>query len=180
MEKLKDKVWHQLPASEVTQFLDVNLATGLSADEVRRRQKEHGPNRVTARRGTPTWLKFLKQLSQPLVCILLAAVGVTAFLGEWVDSSVIFGVVFINAIVGFLQEGLFFEDHSGEILQDDELSRLLTFPNILITAHQAFLTHEALSEIVRVTTANLVRFAEGQPFLEESGLASHPAPSPAS
>ena len=104
MVKSKDKVWHQLPASEVTQFLDVNLSTGLSADEVRRRQKEHGPNRVTARRGTPTWLKFLKQFNQPLVYILLVAVGVTAFLGEWVDSSVIFGVVFINAIVGFLQE----------------------------------------------------------------------------
>ena len=104
MVKSKDKVWHQLPASEVTQFLDVNLSTGLSADEVRRRQKEHGPNRVTARRGTPTWLKFLKQFNQPLVYILLVAVSVTAFLGEWVDSSVIFGVVFINAIVGFLQE----------------------------------------------------------------------------
>lgn len=102
--KSADKVWHQLPASEVTQFLDVNLSTGLSAEEVARRQKEHGPNRVTARRGTPTWLKFLKQFNQPLVYILLVAVGVTAFLGEWVDSSVIFGVVFINAIVGFLQE----------------------------------------------------------------------------
>ena len=55
-------------------------------------------------RGTPAWLKFLRQFNQPLVYILLVAVGVTAFLGEWVDSSVIFGVVFINAIVGFLQE----------------------------------------------------------------------------
>ncbi len=55
------------------------------------------------------------------------------------------------------EEGVFFEDHSGEILQDDELSRLLTFPNVLITAHQAFLTHEALSEIARVTTENLLR-----------------------
>lgn len=71
---------------------------------MQRRQKESGPNRVTARRGIPPWLKFLKQFNQPLVYILLVAVGVTAFLGEWVDSSVIFGVVLINAIVGFLQE----------------------------------------------------------------------------
>ena len=75
------------------------------------------------------------------------------------------------------EEGIFFEDHSGEILQDDELSRLLTFPNVLITAHQAFLTHEALSEIVRVTTANLVRLAEGQPFPEDSVLVNLPTPS---
>ena len=104
MEKLKDKPWHQLPPEEIVGFLDANLSTGLSAEEVRRRQKEFGPNRVTARHGTPAWFKFLQQFNQPLVYILLVAVGVTAFLGEWVDSSVIFGVVIINAIVGFLQE----------------------------------------------------------------------------
>ncbi len=62
------------------------------------------------------------------------------------------------------EEGIFFEDLSGEVLQDDELSRLLTFPNVLITAHQAFLTHEALSEIARVTTENLARLALAKPF----------------
>ena len=104
MEELSERVWHQLPVEEAVQFLDVNLATGLSAEEARRRQGEFGLNRVTARRGTPGWMKFLQQFNQPLVYILLLAVGVTAVLGEWVDSSVIFGVVFINAVVGFLQE----------------------------------------------------------------------------
>src|SRR5215831_5164023 len=68
------------------------------------------------------------------------------------------------------EEGVFFEDLSGQILQDDELARLLTFPNVLITAHQAFLTQEALAEIARVTVANLVAFATGQPFLLETTL----------
>lgn len=68
------------------------------------------------------------------------------------------------------EEGIFFEDLSGEVLQDDELARLLTFPNVLITAHQAFLTHEALSEISRVTVENLRNFAHGQPFLEGTSL----------
>ena len=68
------------------------------------------------------------------------------------------------------EEGIFFEDHSGEILQDDELSRLLTFPNVLITAHQAFLTQEALSEIARVTTANLVQLETGGAFLTGTTL----------
>jgi D-lactate dehydrogenase len=63
------------------------------------------------------------------------------------------------------EEGVFFEDLSGQILQDDELARLLTFPNVLITAHQAFLTHEALAEIARVTTANVTAFASGEPYL---------------
>lgn len=101
---LTDQAWHQLPVEKVEELLGVNTSTGLAATEVRRRQKEFGPNRVTARRGTPGWIKFLQQFNQPLVYILLIAVAVTAFLGEWVDSSVIFGVVFINAIVGFLQE----------------------------------------------------------------------------
>ena len=68
------------------------------------------------------------------------------------------------------EEGVFFEDLSGQILQDDELARLLTFPNVLITAHQAFLTEEALAEIARVTAANLAAFASGHPFLAESAL----------
>src|SRR3954453_21062087 len=74
------------------------------------------------------------------------------------------------------EEGVFFEDLSGEILQDDELARLLTFPNVLITAHQAFLTHEALREIGRVTVANLTAFAVGQPFLPETSLTPQPQP----
>ena len=53
------------------------------------------------------------------------------------------------------EEGVFFEDLSAEVLQDDELARLLTFPNVLITAHQAFLTHEALSDTAHTTGANL-------------------------
>jgi len=60
------------------------------------------------------------------------------------------------------EEGIFFEDLSAEMLLDDELSRLLTFPNVLITAHQAFLTQEALTEIARMTTENLIRFAAGE------------------
>ena len=68
------------------------------------------------------------------------------------------------------EEGVFFEDLSGQILQDDELARLLTFPNVLITAHQAFLTKEALAEIARVTVANLAAFGAGAPFLPETAL----------
>jgi D-lactate dehydrogenase len=68
------------------------------------------------------------------------------------------------------EEGIFFEDLSSKILQDDELARLLTFRNVLITAHQAFLTHEALAEIARVTAENLIAFGEGKPFLPGTEL----------
>ena len=68
------------------------------------------------------------------------------------------------------EEGIFFEDLSGQVLQDDELARLLTFPNVLITSHQAFLTREALSDIARTTVANLEALAAGKSFVEGSVL----------
>src|SRR5688500_15559701 len=68
------------------------------------------------------------------------------------------------------EEGIFFEDHSEHLLQDDVLSRLLTFPNVLITSHQAFLTREALSEIARVTADNLERFDRGDKFVDGTVL----------
>jgi D-lactate dehydrogenase len=70
------------------------------------------------------------------------------------------------------EEGVFFEDHSGEVLQDDELTRLLTYPNVLVTSHQAFLTREALTEIARVTTLNLRNFTDGLSLLEGTVLVS--------
>ena len=68
------------------------------------------------------------------------------------------------------EEGVFFEDLSGQVLQDDDLARLLTFPNVLITAHQAFLTREALAEIAQVTVENLRAFSQGKPFLAGTTL----------
>jgi D-lactate dehydrogenase len=58
---------------------------------------------------------------------------------------------------------LFFEDRSAEIIGDDVFARLLTFPNVLITAHQAFLTREALDAIAATTLANLDCLAAGEP-----------------
>jgi cation-transporting ATPase F len=96
--------WHRLETSEVSRLLDSDPRQGLSEPEARKRLVRFGPNAVSGHRGTPEWRRFLLQFHQPLVYILLAACGVTAFLQEWIDSTVIFGVVLVNAIVGFLQE----------------------------------------------------------------------------
>ena len=72
--------------------------------------------------------------------------------------------------IGFLgldvyeeEENLFFEDRSADVIQDDVFARLLTFPNVLVTAHQAFFTHEALTAIAETTLGNVTAFAEGRP-----------------
>jgi D-lactate dehydrogenase len=68
------------------------------------------------------------------------------------------------------EEGIFFEDLSGRVLMDDVLSRLLTFPNVLITSHQGFLTSEGLNEIARVTVENILKLETNKPFLDGTVL----------
>ncbi|MBW2962534.1 2-hydroxyacid dehydrogenase [Mesonia aestuariivivens] len=60
------------------------------------------------------------------------------------------------------EEHLFFRDLSENIIQDDHIARLISFPNVLITAHQGFLTKEALQEIAKVTFQNILDFQEGK------------------
>jgi D-lactate dehydrogenase len=60
------------------------------------------------------------------------------------------------------EAGIFFEDISDLVMQDDVIARLMTFPNVLITGHQGFLTEEALSEIAQITLQNCADFEKGK------------------
>jgi D-lactate dehydrogenase len=60
------------------------------------------------------------------------------------------------------EEALFFQDHSTRVIQDDTFSRLLTFPNVLITGHQGFFTQEAVTKIAETTLANVTAYATGE------------------
>lgn len=96
--------------------------------------------------------------------------------GKLIDTTALIAALKTGHIGGVAldvyeeEEGIFFQDLSGQVLLDDELSHLLMFPNVLITSHQAFLTHEALSEIARVTTANILTLENREPFLEGTTL----------
>ncbi|MEF2230488.1 MAG: HAD-IC family P-type ATPase, partial [Pseudodesulfovibrio sp.] len=104
MDKTPDRQWHHMDADAVCALLDVAPDRGLDTPETEARLARFGANAITGKKGTPTLLRFLLQFHQPLVYILIAAGAVTAWLGEWVDSGVILGVVLVNAVVGFLQE----------------------------------------------------------------------------
>jgi D-lactate dehydrogenase len=65
------------------------------------------------------------------------------------------------------EAGIFFSDLSDQVLQDDVLARLLTFPNVLVTAHQGFLTREALAEIADTTLASVAAFERGEALVYE-------------
>jgi len=104
METLLSKHWHHLPRDEVAVLLESDETKGLDKFEVTHRQKHFGSNQLTPKQGKSPLVLFLLQFHQPLVYILLAAVVITFVLREWVDSGVIFGVVLMNAIIGYIQE----------------------------------------------------------------------------
>jgi D-lactate dehydrogenase len=103
------------------------------------------------------------------------AVIVNTSRGKLIDTTAVIEALKSGHLSGLAidvyeeEEGIFFEDLSGQILQDDELARLLVFPNVLVTAHQAFFTHEAMAEIARVTVENVARAPSGV-FLPDTVL----------
>jgi cation-transporting ATPase F len=101
---VQEKVWHNLTEADTLVNAGSLIQNGLDNQEVTRRHGEFGKNVITQRKGTHPIILFLMQFNQPLVYILLFASIITAILKEWADSSVIFGVVLVNAIIGFIQE----------------------------------------------------------------------------
>ena len=99
-----DIAWHADSAEAAARRLSVDSAIGLTGDDAAARLAKHGPNRLTEMPGKPAWRRFAAQLTEPLVLVLIAAGVITVALGETVDASVIFGVVIVNAIIGYWQE----------------------------------------------------------------------------
>ncbi|MBW8369517.1 MAG: cation-transporting P-type ATPase [Thiobacillus sp.] len=96
--------WHSLSASATLTRLEVPR-TGLTPDAVETRRAQYGDNRLPPPQRQPAWQRLLLQFHNVLIYVLLAAGVITALLGHWLDSGVIFGVVIINAVIGFIQEG---------------------------------------------------------------------------
>lgn len=67
------------------------------------------------------------------------------------------------------EEGVFYEDRSGEIMTDDNLARLMTFPNVLVTSHMGFFTKEAMQAIAHTTLENAYALENGLPLLNQVG-----------
>ncbi|MCX8032642.1 MAG: cation-transporting P-type ATPase [Thermoleophilia bacterium] len=123
--------WHALDLEQIVALLSTDADHGLSKAESEARLAEYGPNIITAAKG-PSWFRRLAaQLNQALVLILIAAGAVTAALKEWVDAGVIFGVVIINAIVGYLQE-------SKAVKAIEALSRAITIEATVVREGQRF------------------------------------------
>ncbi len=104
MNKTLGTHWHHLHTEEVLDLLDTDTKTGLDIFEVRHRQERFGFNVLTPKKGTSPFVRFMLQFNNPLVIILLIAGLITAILKDPMDAVVIFLVVFLNAIIGYIQE----------------------------------------------------------------------------
>ena len=97
--------WHALDAAGVTKALGSDAGRGLTGAEARIRLAHWGPNSLPPPRRRGPWLRLALQFHNPLIYVLLAAATITLGLRDYLDAAVIVGVVIINAVIGFVQEG---------------------------------------------------------------------------
>jgi magnesium-transporting ATPase (P-type) len=97
--------WHAMAVDETTGRLATNTGKGLDAAEAASRLQKYGPNRLPEGKKRGPLMRFLSQFNNILVYVLLGAGFTKLMLDLWLDAGIIFGVVILNALLGFIQEG---------------------------------------------------------------------------
>jgi cation-transporting P-type ATPase F len=101
---VEGRTHHDLAVHELLLLLEADRHTGLDEEEADRRLEEYGRNELPRVASVSPFVRLLRQMHNPLVYVLLVAGAVTVFVGQYVDSVVILGVVVVNTFVGFIQE----------------------------------------------------------------------------
>lgn len=104
MQHLIGKSWHSIEAEKVVEIFESDSVDGLGPLSIKHREDYFGKNILKERKRDSKLKKFFLQFHNALIYILLGASLVTALLHEWIDSGVIFAVVIINVIIGYIQE----------------------------------------------------------------------------
>ncbi len=104
MQHLIGQSWHSLEPDEIIKLFESDKNDGLGPLSIKHREEFFGKNIFKERKKESKFKKFILQFHNALIYILLGASLVTALLSEWIDSGVIFLVVIINVIVGYIQE----------------------------------------------------------------------------
>ena len=97
--------WHAVDIDAVVKQLETDAEQGLSAQEADNRLRKYGPNRLPEEEKRGPLARFFAQFHSVLIYLLLAASVLAALLNEWIEAAVILGVVLINVVVSFIQEG---------------------------------------------------------------------------
>lgn len=102
---MKKNPWYKISPKEIAEKLDTSLVGGLPEDSIADRQKKYGKNEFEAKKKATFLSRIIKELKGPLVLILLMASVATFILEAYLDMTVILIAVFINVLVGIIQEG---------------------------------------------------------------------------
>ena len=97
--------WHALTVHEVLKRLATSTDKGLAVGEASTRLQKYGPNRLPEGKKRGPLMRFISQFNNILVYVLLGAGFTKMMLGLWIDASIILGVVILNGLLGFIQEG---------------------------------------------------------------------------
>ena len=97
--------WHAIATDEVLRRLNTDPKKGLDTNEVSRRLSKYGPNRLPQGRKRSLFAKFFAHFNNVLIYVLIAAGFTKLMMGVWIDAGIIFAVVVLNALLGFIQEG---------------------------------------------------------------------------
>lgn len=103
-KNLKSVNWHTESEQKTFSLLETSQK-GITKEEAEKRLSQYGENRLPESKTHSLLVRFLYQFHNVLIYVLIAAGLITVLLGHWVDASVIFGVVLLNAVIGFVQEG---------------------------------------------------------------------------
>lgn len=95
---------HLSSVTQVAAFFQTSLENGLDNKEAEERLKQFGPNELPQAKARPYWRIFVRQLSSPVVWILLVAAALSGWFGHWLDAGVIGFIVLVNTLIGFAQE----------------------------------------------------------------------------
>ena len=96
-------IWHNLSAEKIFEILETN-EQGLNEQEIKKRQKKYGLNKLPEKKPVSSFKIFLSQFKSPLIYILLIAAGISFLLKENIDALIILAAVIINTLIGFFQE----------------------------------------------------------------------------
>jgi Ca2+-transporting ATPase len=146
-----DKSYYRLTAKEVMDKLETSKE-GLSREKSRERLKKYGKNELKGKSGIPKWLLFLSQFRDVMVILLIIAGVISFFIGNYRDGTVMFVIVIINAIIGFIQEY-----KAGKIL--DKLKDLIRSPaSVMIDGKLSQIPQDELvpGDIIKIETGDKI------------------------
>ncbi|MEX2144456.1 MAG: cation-transporting P-type ATPase [Anaerolineales bacterium] len=112
------EAWHQLDAAEVEKRLATSHDQGLSEQEVKARLEKYGYNQLDEAPPTSFLAMLWEQFNNFVVWLLLAAAGISGFLGEWLESGAILAIVVLNAGFGIMQERRAGKTYSKKLLRE--------------------------------------------------------------